>query len=289
MSDIPTLNLNGPNEFVPDFDSFLAKTDDNTEVKTAKKPKTPAKTKKSVVVIDNQPRGDNVDIKAILDNVEKTELCNAINEHEDKPIKAKKDKVKKETTPKPIETDTDKQEQDEKHQNLLLILHRYTINDRFKDFLKEHGFDLKKMNLQKKSCSELEELINRVRLTVNSKHENGFIDSLIAGAVQGSETMITTMSRGKIDLRGLRNELYQNEEFLDLVEQLKLEHLSFVRIDPRLRLTMIVMQTAVRIASINKMTSNMHAVHPSAPIPTSAEQTNQASNQASNDQQPHQN
>ena len=44
MSDIPTLNLNGPNEFVPDFDSFLAKTDDNTEVKTAKKPKTPAET-----------------------------------------------------------------------------------------------------------------------------------------------------------------------------------------------------------------------------------------------------
>ena len=113
MSDIPTLNLNGPNEFVPDFDSFLAKTDDNTEVKTTKKPKTPAKTKKSVVV-------------AILDNNEKTELSNAIDEHEDKPIKAKKDKVKKETMPKPIETDTDKQEQDEKHQNLLLILHRYT-------------------------------------------------------------------------------------------------------------------------------------------------------------------
>lgn len=270
MEDVATLQLNNSNEFVPDFDSLAPKPDD---LATNKVPKTRGRPPKKTTTVINPlaPRADNVSVddhlKAILDKADKTELTNKLDSVDEEPKPAKKASAKskkseskqdKAADGKPIEVDSSKQDIDEQHQNLLLILHRYMINDRFSDFLKQHGFDLKKMNLQKKSIAELEELINRVRLTVNSKHENGFVDGLIEGAIQGSETLITKVSRGQLDLTGLKSELYQNEEFLDLVEQLKLEHLSFIKIDPKIRLAMIVMKTAMRVVAINKLANNMH-------------------------------
>lgn len=150
-----------------------------------------------------------------------------------------------------ITTNPDTKEQDEKKQNILLALRRYNNSQRFGTYLQENGFKLEAKTLPRKSIEELESILNRVRFAVANKGDGTFSDVLLKKMFVFAETVITKQSGKKANLTGLQQTLWQNEQFLDDLECLKLEYLSFAYVDYKYRLLGTIIQTAMTVNYIN--------------------------------------
>lgn len=141
----------------------------------------------------------------------------------------------------------------EKKQALLMVLMHYSENVRFGEYLKRVApKELYSKTLAKKSLEELEDLVVRVRFVVNNKNGGPISDGMIKGVFTAAENITTRASKGRVLLQGTTNQLWQDEEFLDLMEQIKLEYLNFAAWDPKIRLAMVVGRTAFMVNAINQ-------------------------------------
>lgn len=140
-----------------------------------------------------------------------------------------------ETTEKPeSKVDLNPNEAIEEHQKLVLAIHRYLSHPRFKEFLQQNGF--KATNLEKKSKAQLNELLGRIRYTVQQKSAMGTNDLLMKSFFKGTENMIVNSSKNKIKVTGATELLWSDEVFLDDLATFQLEYLTFLNMDYRVRM-----------------------------------------------------
>lgn len=201
-----------------------------------------------------RPKGSGVKVKksANVDKDVKEDLEELLNP----PEKAAKTSKKK--TKKVEELDADAEKEAQKKQSLLLVLHHYAENKRFAEYLKQVApKELYSKNLSKKSIEELEEIVVRVRFCVNNKNGGPISDAAIKGVFAYAEMAATRVSRGRVLLQGTTEQLWADEEFLDLLEQLKLEYLNFAKLDPKLQISLIIARTAFAVNGINQHNREM--------------------------------
>lgn len=178
----------------------------------------------------------------------KVEETNLLEQILAKPKPKRKPRAPKE--PKPSQdkkTNTSKDGEDK--QALIMKLQRYASSERFKKYLKEMGFKLTMATLNKKSIKQLEELLARVRFSIANRGSNEFVDGFIQKGCLGLETVIH--NRSKFKVAGTTQLLWQNEQFLDDLEAIKLEYLSFGSVDPKLRMAFTITRTAMTCHAIN--------------------------------------
>jgi hypothetical protein len=145
-------------------------------------------------------------------------------------------------------------EQLKHHQNLVIMLSRYGSSKRFGTFLKEMSFDLSVNKLKKLDVNELEELLVRVKTSVNQKNVSNFWEELVLGLVQTGEVLTVSTSLGKrFKIQGLHDVLKNDPNFLDILEQIQLDHQNLTYASPETRLIYCVVTSAMKCHSVNSM------------------------------------
>ena len=140
-------------------------------------------------------------------------------------------------------------EMGEKKQDLIMKLIRYGENARFSKYLKDMSFKLTSGALNNKSVEALEELLSRVRYSIANRSNDTFMDDMIKNGFMNGELLIHMKTRAKI--KGTTALLWQNEQFLDDLEAVKLEYLNFGGISPKARLCLTITKTAFICHSLN--------------------------------------
>lgn len=141
-----------------------------------------------------------------------------------------------------------------KHQELTLMLSRYGTSPRFGDYLKSLCFELTPAKLKKQKVDKLEELLERVRVSVANKTVSDIWTSSIMAGVSMVENVCTnTRLNEKIKLRGLSEALSEDENFLDLLEELKLNNQNLSYVSPYTRLTYTLLTSVMRVHGLNTM------------------------------------
>ena len=111
------------------------------------------------------------------------------------------------------------------------------------------GFKLTVDSLNKKSETELTELLGRVKYCIANKGDNHEIDNYIKAGLSAAEK--TICARTPLKVQGTTAALYANDQFLDDLETLKLEYLTFGSVDYRLRLLLSIGKTGMTMHAIN--------------------------------------
>ncbi len=159
----------------------------------------------------------------------------------EEPVEKKKTK-KKVSIPPPTE------EEAEAKQKLLMILTHYGTSPRLGAYLKKMGFkNLNSTIVQKKSVAELEELVARVRFCSNNKTNDASQDALIKTVMKGTESLTTLASRGRVDISGTTERCFADEDWLDMLEQIKIEYLSFAQMSLPVRFGMSTVGIAMSV------------------------------------------
>lgn len=151
------------------------------------------------------------------------------------------DEVKPEKkTKKKVSLESVSLEESEKKQALLMILSHYANSKRFSSYLKKSGFkNLTSTSQHKKTIAELEDLVSRVKYACANKSSETS-DEMIKFVMKGTESLITGVSGGKLDVISTTDECFKDENFLDLLEQMKIEYLSFGRMSLPTRFAMSI-------------------------------------------------
>lgn len=139
------------------------------------------------------------------------------------------------------------------HQSLVLKLCRYGASNRFGEYLKSNGFDLKPSRLKELSVPELQELQQRVQITTGAKNSSSYIADSVLGGLQLGETLaMATKLKERWNISGMTDRLRVDENFLDALEELQLENQDWTAISPEKRLLLITMQQAQICAMMNR-------------------------------------
>lgn len=164
-------------------------------------------------------------------------------ENEEEETEQPKKTKKKVTIPKATE------EEAEAKEKLLMILQRYSSSPRLGPMLKkEFKPSLTSSKITRMSIPELEELVTRVRTRCNNKSNTQGQDKMIKLAMQTSENVITGATKGKLDVIGTTEMCFADEEWLDMLEQIKIEYLSFAQMSLPLRFTFATASISYKVA-----------------------------------------
>lgn len=154
----------------------------------------------------------------------------------------KEDKLLKSVlkTPKKTTTPVVSSEDEKDALDLRMTISRYADSERFGKYLKEMGFKLKTSDLAKMKKADLESLLDRVKHAVGNRSTKSMIDTLILQGFLAGETLAVRMGA---KVQGLTSALMMNEQFLDDLETVRLEYLSFGFVDAKTRLALTTLQT----------------------------------------------
>lgn len=141
-------------------------------------------------------------------------------------------------------------EEAEKHQNLLMILSGYYGSTRFSQLLKDNGLIVPVATLKKKSIEQLEGELSRVRLLVSNKTSSSFINDQMKNISYVAEKSVDMMG---YKCRGFTDTLFSNNNFLDTLEEYRLESLNFAYVKPKYRMLMLGGQTLLAVNAAHKM------------------------------------
>ena len=212
------------------------------------------------------------------------------------PKKSPEQKKQERVAEKLIEkaADAPSKEDTMKHQKLLLQLTRWGAHERFSSYLKDHGFELTASKLRDKRITELEELLERVKVTIASKHQSKFISTIALGGVGIVENVTTRIPRirEKFDITGTSLALAQNEQFMDLLAQLEMEYSSVSTLSPEKMLLLTVGQTMMMANQTNQASKMLKAQLAAAaqaaqaPEASSFSETNGASQEPEDEPEP---
>ena len=141
-----------------------------------------------------------------------------------------------------------------KHQEFVLMLSRYGSSPRFGDYLKSLSFILSPVKLRKLKLEQLEELLERVRTSIANKTVSDIWSNSITSGL-GMIENVCTMSRlnDTIKLKGLTELLKEDESFLDLLEELKLNNQNLAYVSPYTRLAYTLMSSILHVHGVNTM------------------------------------
>lgn len=135
------------------------------------------------------------------------------------------------------------------HQEYMLMLSRYN-NSRFAEYLRKLSFKLGNNHLKTCSVDELQELLARVRVAVNSKSSTNLFSTAVYSGLSTVE-LLSMRYTDKIKLRGLTESLKQNDEFSELLDIIQLEWQSLTMAPPHVRLVYCVVVSAIKCHQVN--------------------------------------
>jgi hypothetical protein len=116
------------------------------------------------------------------------------------------------------------------------------------------SLDLKPGTLKKKKIGELKELLERVRTSVANKTVSDVWSDSILGAISVGESVIKMTPVGDtIYIQGLSEALKEDETFLDLLEELRLENQNLSYVSPYVRVAYTVLTTGAKVHSMNAL------------------------------------
>ena len=142
----------------------------------------------------------------------------------------------------------------QKHQELTLMLSRYGTSSRFGDYLKSLSFELTPAKLRKQKVEKLEELLERVRTSVANKTVSDIWSSSIMTGVSAVESICSkTKINDTIKLKGLSEVLSQDENWLDLMEELKLNNQNLAYVSPYTRIAYTLLTSIMHVHGVNTL------------------------------------
>jgi hypothetical protein len=140
------------------------------------------------------------------------------------------------------------------HQDYVIMLSRYGTSPRFSDYLKTLTFKLDIPSLKRLSVRELEQLLQRVRTSIQNRTVSDIWSSTIFGAISTAENVINMTSLSNhIKLKGLSSALKEDDGFLDLLEEIKLANQNLAYVSTETRLLYNVLTTTFRVHALNSM------------------------------------
>lgn len=126
---------------------------------------------------------------------------------------------------------------------LIYSIQSFGKNKRFGDYLKnecQHNFS--EGYLRKLTIEELKLELEKQQAALSNRNNSSLIDSSLEKFLQFAETMVHNKTKYKI--AGTTQKLYGDENFLDLIEMVKLKYsIPFVKLDPVVELSLVVLQT----------------------------------------------
>jgi hypothetical protein len=140
------------------------------------------------------------------------------------------------------------------HQEHCLMLSRYGSSPRFGEYLKSLSFVLTPIKLRKLKLEQLEELLERVRTSVANKTVSDIWNNSITSGLGMIENVCTmTRLNDTIKLKGLTEMLKEDENFLDLLEELKLNNQNLAYVSPYTRLAYTLLSSIFHVHGLNTM------------------------------------
>lgn len=140
------------------------------------------------------------------------------------------------------------------HQEHILMLTRYGASERFGAYLKSIAFDLRIASLKKKSLPDLQELLERVRASVGNKTVSDvWTDSIVGGICLGENIVESTTLGSTIHIKGLSEVLKDDETFMDLLEELRLENQNLAYVSPYTRLVYSILVAGAKVHGLNSV------------------------------------
>lgn len=142
-----------------------------------------------------------------------------------------------------------------KHQSLIGQLHAYGSSPRFGTYLSDQGYDLRPSKLKMKDIKDLENLLLRVRTSVNSKTNSNVYSSMYFAGLKGVETVVCASPalREKFDISGCTEALKGNEDLEDALESMRLENGSMVSMPPHWKIGIITCNALASTAQNNRL------------------------------------
>jgi len=139
---------------------------------------------------------------------------------------------------------------------VIFSIKSYGKSARFKKLWKAEGVKFGDAALNKMSLDALKLKLESLDMLIANRHTSDFIDVLLKNGLSFAENIID--SRTKFKIGGLAEELFDNDNFLDTLERLKLKYsLPSVNIDPGLEIMMIVIQTAMMVHQTNTFRNSL--------------------------------
>lgn len=192
---------------------------------------------------------DTIDPFSNLDIIPEKKEKNINNEDNKKNNKINKQIVDKISNKKNIDDPKIKQK-------LIMSIQKYGNNSRFGEYLTNQGHDFKISYLKKLNIEDLKLELAKQELALSNRTSSNMIDNAIKSGIIFSEKTITSTTKYKI--HGLTDELYSNDEYLDLLERSKLAHFNIsIKLDPLLELAFVIAQTAVILHGKNTFHQNL--------------------------------
>jgi hypothetical protein len=140
------------------------------------------------------------------------------------------------------------------HQEHCLMLSRYGSSPRFGEYLKSLSFVLTPVKLRKLKLEQLEELLERVRTSVANRTISDIWTNSITSGLGVVENLCTmTRLNDTIKLKGLTEMLKEDESFLDLLEELKLNNQNLAYVSPYTRLAYTLLTSIMHVHGLNTM------------------------------------
>ena len=140
------------------------------------------------------------------------------------------------------------------HQEHCLMLSRYGSSPRFGEYLKSLSFVLTPIKLKKLKLEQLEELLERVRTSVANKTISDIWTNSITSGLGMVENLCTmTRINDTLKLKGLTELLKDDETFLDLLEELKLNNQNLAYVSPYTRLAYTLLSSIFHVHGLNTM------------------------------------
>ncbi len=168
-------------------------------------------------------------------------------------------------------------EEIKKSQELIVTLSRYGASTRLGPYLSDQGFKLTATALKKLDVEELQETLERVKICVANKSETSIFSSGVLGAIQVVESISQRPGlKERVDLYGFNAYMQRSEQFMDALEEVRIETSIVTGLSSHTRLLLALGQGGVIVASSNAAARQslagvmppVHAAPAAAPIGT---------------------
>lgn len=170
---------------------------------------------------------------------------------------------------------TDKKGDIKQHQEHVLMLSRYGTSPRFGEYLKSLSFELTVPKLKKQKVNELEELLERVRTSVANKTVSDlWTDTIMSGVSMAENLCLMTKVGENVRLKGITEVLKEDESFLDLCEELKLNNQNLAYTSPYTRLAYTLLTVGFHVHSVNTLVEKRNNKKNKPILPESTKATN---------------
>jgi hypothetical protein len=161
------------------------------------------------------------------DNDNNNDTNNDNNNNNDKP------------TMKKANVNLDEDEKANKREQLIVAINNY-LGSRFKgERLKKRGFT--STGLEKKTTAQLETYLKRIKA---SSHAQGSSQAFEMGSMYALSQYEKMMCKINLDISGTTQELSNNEMFLENLEEVYIEHFSYINPSPVSKLCMTILGTS---------------------------------------------